>query len=93
MKKIFMVLLAVVISVAGFSQTKRIAHRSHSGKNNEFSINGEDNFGLPPAKKTKPDTTKAPTKTRSDTSVKTTASKKVITKARSKKPKTTSSKP
>ncbi|MCE3294442.1 MAG: hypothetical protein K0R65_156 [Crocinitomicaceae bacterium] len=44
-------LLCVVFTCAGlaFSQTKQIAHKSHSGdKNNFFSSDYMDNFGLPP---------------------------------------------
>ena len=49
MKKIFLVTVAMALfSVAGFSQTKKIAHRSHSGKDNTFSIFGPDNFGETP---------------------------------------------
>ena len=50
MKKSLFLIIFTTISLLGFSQTKRIAHRSHSGSDNTFSItNGFDNFGLPPA--------------------------------------------
>ena len=49
MKQVFFLLVFTAISVIGFSQTKRIAHRSHSGKDYSFNISftGSDNFGLP----------------------------------------------
>ena len=48
MKKIFFLAAFLFIALISFSQTKRIAHRSHSGKDNTFSIlAGADNFGLP----------------------------------------------
>ena len=36
------------LSSAAFSQTKRIAHRSHSGSNSSFTIQAPDNFGETP---------------------------------------------
>jgi 2-C-methyl-D-erythritol 4-phosphate cytidylyltransferase len=48
MKKILLLSTFVFISIISFSQTKRIAHRSHSGKDNSFNVTaGADNFGLP----------------------------------------------
>lgn len=46
-------LLIILFSFAmnGFSQTKKISHRSHSGKDATLIMDDEDNFGLPPAKK------------------------------------------
>ncbi|MEP6701309.1 MAG: hypothetical protein ABJA85_08330 [Bacteroidota bacterium] len=48
MKKFLFLFVLVAISTAGFSQTKKIAHRSHSGKNSSFTIAGIDNFGETP---------------------------------------------
>lgn len=61
MKKVFLCIILVAVSSAGFSQTKKIAHRSHSGKNNTFSITGPDNFGETPemARKRKAEKAKA----------------------------------
>ena len=45
------ILPALVLVLAGTSaqaQTKRIAHRSHSGADRHFSLSGTDNFGNPP---------------------------------------------
>lgn len=39
--------LASLFTLTGFSQTKKIAHRSHSGKNPTFNVKEEGNFGLP----------------------------------------------
>jgi hypothetical protein len=48
MKKALFILVFTMISVIGFSQTQRIAHRSHSGKDLNFIVNSStDNFGLP----------------------------------------------
>ena len=44
---IALVAFGALFNSAAFSQTKKIAHRSHSGKNTTFKIDGEDNFGLP----------------------------------------------
>ena len=48
MKRILFLLLLAGLSTAGFSQTKKIAHRSHSGSNNSFTLAGPDNFGETP---------------------------------------------
>jgi len=40
-------ILCLTISLSVFCQTKRIAHKSHSGKANTFSRYSENNFGLP----------------------------------------------
>ncbi len=48
MKRIFLLFALAGLSTAGFSQTKKIAHRSHSGKNSSFTINSIDNFGTTP---------------------------------------------
>jgi hypothetical protein len=54
MKKILLLSAFVFISIISFSQTKRIAHRSHSGKDKSFNIAaGTDNFGLPVPDSTK----------------------------------------
>jgi hypothetical protein len=47
MKQVVLLLVCTALSVACFSQTKRIAHRSHSGSNHSFNLAGEGNFGLP----------------------------------------------
>ena len=39
--------LFLLLSLHSIGQTKRIAHKSHSGKANTFSVFGNDNFGLP----------------------------------------------
>lgn len=46
-KVICTTLLCFAVSTAAFCQTKRIAHKSHSGKANTFSRYSENNFGLP----------------------------------------------
>lgn len=46
-KVICTTLLCFTISVHAFCQTKRIAHKSHSGKAHTFSRYSENNFGLP----------------------------------------------
>jgi hypothetical protein len=61
MKKILLLGVFLFIAIISFSQTKRIAHRSHSGKDNSFNIAaGMDNFGLPV-----PDSIKTKNKTNS----------------------------
>jgi hypothetical protein len=47
MKPVFLFIVCIALSTACFSQTKRIAHRSHSGSNTSFRLAGEGNFGLP----------------------------------------------
>ena len=47
MKPVLLIVVCIALSTACFSQTKRIAHRSHSGSNASFTLNGEGNFGLP----------------------------------------------
>ncbi len=50
MKKILLFSVPVLLLCAtGFAQTKKIAHKSHSGKDSELSIDGADNFGLNPS--------------------------------------------
>ena len=44
-KNIFWILL--LISCGSFAQTKKIAHRSHSGQDVSMDYEGDDNFGLP----------------------------------------------
>ena len=74
MKKAFILLGFTVISLLGFSQTKRIAHRSHSGSDNTFTITSStDNFGLPvpdSTKKTKKDSLKSKQATKDTTAIK-----------------------
>jgi hypothetical protein len=43
----FLTVFVAAFSINAFSQTGRIAHRSHSGKNGVSGIQGSDNFGLP----------------------------------------------
>ena len=46
MKKIVLsTLAAILIAQSGFTQTKLIFHRSHSGSNVSFSLDGPDNLG------------------------------------------------
>ncbi len=49
MKKNSLLIAALLLFTAStaFSQTSRVAHRSHSGKNNTFSALGEDHLGIP----------------------------------------------
>ena len=47
MKKIGIFCLIAFASFNAFSQTKKIAHRSHSGKDNTLILTTEDNFGIP----------------------------------------------
>lgn len=56
MKKLTLFAVLLLTSVLAFSQTKRIAHRSHSGKDHTFNILSPDNFGLPVEKKKMPKT-------------------------------------
>jgi hypothetical protein len=48
-KKLLLFLAMILCSAAAFSQTKKIAHRSHSGTAMTFRIDGPDNFGTTPA--------------------------------------------
>lgn len=47
MRSLLLVLI-ILCSFDIYSQTKVIAHRSHSGKNADLHFDGADNFGLPP---------------------------------------------
>ncbi len=47
MKILIASFFALFFSLNCFSQTERIAHRSHSGKNKNFKITGKDNWGIP----------------------------------------------
>ncbi len=47
MKKLLVLGILFTLSFNAFSQTKKIAHRSHSGKNSTLILTTEDNFGLP----------------------------------------------
>ncbi|MBK6903604.1 MAG: hypothetical protein IPH04_12585 [Saprospirales bacterium] len=42
-----LLLFFLAASSPAFSQTKRIAHRSHSGQDHTLRFGGADNFGLP----------------------------------------------
>lgn len=46
MKRIFILACIVFLCQMSNAQTKKIAHRSHSGSNKAFMINGESNFGV-----------------------------------------------
>jgi hypothetical protein len=48
MKRSLLLFALAGFSTAGFSQTKMIAHRSHSGSNSTFTLAGPDNFGETP---------------------------------------------
>lgn len=48
MKKIYLLLVGIMVCSISFSQTKKIEHRSHSGSNKTFTTKGNSNFGLPP---------------------------------------------
>jgi hypothetical protein len=48
MKRLFLLFALAGLSTAGYSQTKMIAHRSHSGSNSTFTLAGPDNFGETP---------------------------------------------
>lgn len=45
MKEILGIIALLMLSTISFSQTKRIAHRSHSGKNGSFIVKSIHNFG------------------------------------------------
>lgn len=51
MKGILVIIALLTISTTSFSQTKRIAHRSHSGANSTFAVNSIHNFGETPEMK------------------------------------------
>ncbi|MEO6611416.1 MAG: hypothetical protein ABIT05_04765 [Chitinophagaceae bacterium] len=48
MKRFLLLFVLAGLSATGFSQTKMIAHRSHSGSNSTFTLAGPDNFGETP---------------------------------------------
>jgi len=52
-KMLLLLLLVAGTAATTFAQTKKIAHRSHSGKASTFTIDGADNFGLTPEMKRK----------------------------------------
>jgi hypothetical protein len=59
MRKIILCsLLLLCSSLFGISQTKRIAHHSHSGSDATFALGGDDNFGLSPAMQRAMDSTR-----------------------------------
>ena len=49
MKAVIFIFLTLA-NVSIYSQTKRIYHKSHSGKATTYSVFGNDNFGLPNTK-------------------------------------------
>jgi len=67
-KHLFLAVSLAAMCTVSSAQTKRIAHRSHSGSNISFSTKGTDNFGLPPESRRKPvkDTAKAATPAKAD---------------------------
>jgi hypothetical protein len=92
MKKFFFFLLFTIgFASLGFAQTKKIAHRSHSGVGKVFASNDDDNYGNPPIhyKETrdsllkKADLQKAEQQ-KVDSAAKTKAKKPVATKPKSK---------
>ncbi len=83
-----LVAFGALFSSTAFSQTKKIAHRSHSGKNSTFNIKEEGNFGLPSNYKTGKDS--GAKKTTPDTAVKPTYNKKPVGSNGSSKSKKTS---
>lgn len=48
MKALLTLLLLVLATTTMTAQTKRIAHRSHSGSDNSLTLDGSSNFGLSP---------------------------------------------
>lgn len=48
MKRLLLLFVLAGLTTAASSQTKKIAHRSHSGSNNSFTLAGPDNFGETP---------------------------------------------
>jgi hypothetical protein len=48
MKKTAFLLIILVFSFNSYAQTERIAHRSHSGKDNTFTVTGYNNWGETP---------------------------------------------
>jgi len=62
MKLINTLLVLGLSTTTLFAQTKKIAHRNHSGSNTSYSVNGEGNYGNPrmdPPPPQKVDTAKA----------------------------------
>ncbi len=48
MKVLFSLVMIAALQITGFAQTKKVAHRSHSGSNHNFSLKSLDNFGETP---------------------------------------------
>ncbi len=48
MKTLLFLFIIFAFSLNGFSQTEKIAHRSHSGKDAAFRIRGNGNWGISP---------------------------------------------
>jgi hypothetical protein len=46
MKIQVLLLAATLFALSASAQTKKIAHRSHSGSNRELDLSGDDNFGV-----------------------------------------------
>lgn len=51
MKQIVIAITTSLLCLHASAQTKKIAHRSHSGKNSTLILTTDDNFGLPPSYK------------------------------------------
>lgn len=51
MKQTAIIIIVLIFSFKAYSQTERIAHRSHSGKDNTFKVTGYNNWGETPAMK------------------------------------------
>ena len=45
-RSLILTIAATLLSVALFAQTKKIAHKSHSGSKKSFTVNGQGNFGV-----------------------------------------------
>jgi hypothetical protein len=48
MKVIFLLAVNIMLISSVLAQTKRIAHRSHSGSQSNFNLKGDGNWGGPP---------------------------------------------
>lgn len=73
-----------IAATTGFSQTKRIAHHSHSGNDSEFTASGSDNFGLSPQMERQMDSARKE-KQRLDDSIKVARYRDSLKKAKAKK--------
>lgn len=81
MKRLLLLFVLAGLTTAASSQTKKIAHRSHSGSDNSFTLAGPDNFGETPemiAAKKKKDLEKAKTDSSKKKAVADSIAKKAI---------------